>query len=135
MVKLHKRQTCIIALISLLLILASLIGACSQSGTPATSNSSATVNQPVIRLTASCYLPPAHMLAIMMGDMMKEIEELSNGRIQITYQAGGSILTAPKPMVLNRDLQTLDYPISATHPVASLSLKLLTSRLAILPVG
>jgi len=36
------------------------------------------------------------MLAGMMGDMMKEIEELSNGRIQITYQAGGSILTAPK---------------------------------------
>jgi TRAP-type C4-dicarboxylate transport system substrate-binding protein len=96
-----KRRTCVISLtISLLLILSFLLGACSQSPTtPATSapaTTAANVNQEVIRLTASCYLPPAHMLAGMMGDMMKEIEELSNGRIQITYQAGGSILTAPK---------------------------------------
>lgn len=50
----------------------------------------------VIHLTASCYLPPAHLMSVLMGDMLKEIEELSNGRLKITYAAGGSILTAPK---------------------------------------
>ncbi|MGQ9824520.1 MAG: hypothetical protein ACUVSK_05885 [Desulfotomaculales bacterium] len=50
----------------------------------------------MIKLTASCYLPPAHMLSVMMGNMMKEIQEKSNGRVEITYAAGGSILTAPK---------------------------------------
>ena len=36
------------------------------------------------------------MLSGMMGDMMKEIQDKSNGRLQISYAAGGSILTGPK---------------------------------------
>ena len=31
-----------------------------------------------------------------MGEMIKEIEEKSNGRVKINYAAGGSILTASK---------------------------------------
>jgi TRAP-type C4-dicarboxylate transport system substrate-binding protein len=50
----------------------------------------------VIHLTASCYLPPAHVASVLMGEMMQEIEEKSNGRVKINYAAGGSILTAPK---------------------------------------
>jgi TRAP-type transport system periplasmic protein len=66
----------------------------STQAPPASSAPAA--NQPVIKLTASCYLPPAHMLSGMMGDMMKEIQDKSNGRLQISYAAGGSILTGPK---------------------------------------
>ena len=68
----------------------------SQPATPEQASSAQETNEPVIRLTASCYLPPAHMLSAMMGDMMEEIQTLSNGRVEITYAAGGSILTAPK---------------------------------------
>jgi TRAP-type C4-dicarboxylate transport system substrate-binding protein len=32
----------------------------------------------------------------MMGEMMQEIQTQSNGRVEITYAAGGSILTGPK---------------------------------------
>jgi TRAP-type transport system periplasmic protein len=66
------------------------------ANTSTASSPAASANQPVIKLTASCYLPPAHMLSGMMGDMMKEIQTRSNGRLEITYAAGGSILTAPK---------------------------------------
>jgi TRAP-type C4-dicarboxylate transport system substrate-binding protein len=93
--------------ISLVLLLALLAGCSSSTATPtqtaAPSTTSAVpkttapaANQPVIKLTASCYLPPAHMLSGMMGDMMKEIQTLSNGRLEINYAAGGSILTGPK---------------------------------------
>jgi TRAP-type C4-dicarboxylate transport system substrate-binding protein len=111
---LHKKPAYFIPLlISLVLVMAILVGACSSSpattskpvttALPTTSSVAPTqpapttaVNLPVIKLTASCYLPPAHMLAGMMGEMMKEIQDKSNGRLQITYAAGGSILTGPK---------------------------------------
>jgi TRAP-type transport system periplasmic protein len=97
-----------ILVISLVLVLTLLIG-CSATTTTTSSSkpavtttaaasqtTAAAANQPVIKLTASCYLPPAHMLSGMMGDMMKEIQTKSNGRLEITYASGGSILTGPK---------------------------------------
>src|SRR5512137_53782 len=108
----HNRLTyAIVTLISLVLILA-FLGACSGS-TPAPTSAPPTAKPPAttqappptsappaaagaIKLTASCYLPPAHFLSSMMGDMMKEIQTLSNGKVEITYAAGGSILTGPK---------------------------------------
>ncbi len=122
----YKRKAYVTTIaISLAIILAILLSSCTSttsptppatSSKPATSSQPATTappatskapassaapsspaaNQPVIKLTASCYLPPAHMLSVMMGDMMKEIQDKSNGRLQITYAAGGSILTGPK---------------------------------------
>jgi TRAP-type C4-dicarboxylate transport system substrate-binding protein len=98
----------IAAAISLVLVLA-FLSACSGSpaSTPApTAAKPAATAQPpattpaaasgIIQLTASCYLPPAHFLSSMMGDMMKEIQSLSNGKVVINYQAGGAILTGPK---------------------------------------
>jgi TRAP-type transport system periplasmic protein len=94
-------------LIALVLVIALLVSACSSSPastlTPVATETASTkppstsaVDLPAIKLTASCYLPPAHMLSGMMGDMMKEIESQSNGRLQINYSSGGSILTGPK---------------------------------------
>ncbi|MCR4393485.1 MAG: TRAP transporter substrate-binding protein [Dehalococcoidales bacterium] len=96
-------------LVSLLLTLALILSACSSTKTPATSGntpsttaptttqaSPVTASQTKIKLIASCYLPPAHMMSGLMGDMLKEIETLSNGRLEITYASGGSILTGPK---------------------------------------
>jgi TRAP-type transport system periplasmic protein len=104
-----KRRFRFIPLVVSLLIVLAILSACSsspastttQTSAPATQTTQATqttptANQPVIKLTASSYLPPAHMMSAMMGDMLKEIQTLSNGRLEITYAAGGSILTAAK---------------------------------------
>ncbi|MBP1706572.1 MAG: C4-dicarboxylate transporter substrate-binding protein [Chloroflexi bacterium] len=108
----HNRLTyAILTTVSLVLVLAFLV-ACSGS-TPAPTSAPPTAKPPAttqappptssppaaagaIKLTASCYLPPAHFLSSMMGDMMKEIQTLSSGKVEITYAAGGSILTGPK---------------------------------------
>lgn len=68
----------------------------SQTETSGQASPAQETKQPVIKLTASNYLPPTHILSVMMGDMLKEIQTQSNGRIEITYAAGGSLLTAPK---------------------------------------
>jgi TRAP-type transport system periplasmic protein len=97
--------SCLVIATLSLVVLLGLLGGCTKtpsttsSGPPASTSSttqSQATSQAVIKLTASCYLPPAHMLSGMMGDMMKEIQTRSNGRLDITYAAGGSILTAPK---------------------------------------
>ncbi len=67
-----------------------------ESTSPETSEQGSQGSEEVIYLTASCYLPPAHVASELMGEMMQEIEEKSNGRVKITYAAGGSILTAPQ---------------------------------------
>jgi TRAP-type C4-dicarboxylate transport system substrate-binding protein len=95
----YKKKSAVVVMVISILILVTLLFGCSPgtSSTPQTATSAAsTANQPVIKLSASCYLPPAHMLSGMMGDMMKEIQSKSNGRLEITYAAGGSILTGPK---------------------------------------
>jgi TRAP-type transport system periplasmic protein len=89
----------VVSLIISLLIILSVVSACSPApSTPSTTQTPAnpSVAQASITLTASCYLPSAHMLSGMMGEMMKEVESLSNGRVKINYQSGGSILTGPK---------------------------------------
>ncbi|MGB9847098.1 MAG: TRAP transporter substrate-binding protein DctP, partial [Desulfotomaculales bacterium] len=95
-----KRAGYLVFLIIPLVIALVLTGGCAKSKpqpqTQGQAPSAQGTSQPVIKLTASCYLPPAHMLSVMMGNMMKEIQEKSNGRVEITYAAGGSILTAPK---------------------------------------
>ncbi|MCL6478631.1 MAG: TRAP transporter substrate-binding protein [Peptococcaceae bacterium] len=83
--------------ISLVIVLALSAGCAKTKPTdsqPATSGKAS--QEQVIKLTAANYLPPSHILSVMMGDMLKEIQTLSNGRLEITYAAGGSLLTAPK---------------------------------------
>lgn len=85
-------------------VVLALFSGCSNNTTPPASQPETSGQNPpaqetkqeVIKLTASNYLPPAHILSKMMGDMLKEIETQSNGRLQITYAPGGSLLTAPK---------------------------------------
>lgn len=97
----------IVSLMSLLLVVVLMFFCGCSSGTPAPSSSETEKeappeqsapkeSEPVIYLTASCYLPPAHVASVLMGEMMQEIEAKSNGRVEINYAAGGSILTAPK---------------------------------------
>lgn len=103
----HRNSASIVSvLITLVLVMVILISACSSlpaaTSTPASTETVSTktpavsaANQPVIKLTASCYLPPTHLLTSMMEDMMKEIESQSNGRLQITFASNGSILNGP----------------------------------------
>lgn len=81
-------------LIFSLAVIPAFTGGCAKDTSEQGSSAQETAEP--VRLTASCYLPPAHMLSVMMGDMMNEIQAQSNGRLEITYAAGGSILTAPK---------------------------------------
>jgi TRAP-type C4-dicarboxylate transport system substrate-binding protein len=81
----QKRTFHLIPVVVAIFVVLAILPACS--GGPAPS---------VTKLTASSYLPASHMLSVMMGDMLKEIEAASNGRLQITYAADGSILTAAK---------------------------------------
>ena len=91
-----------IGFMSLLLVVVLIFSCGCSSSTPESSTSSGTSEQSsqgseeVIHLTASCYLPPAHVASELMGEMMQEIEKKSNGRVKINYAAGGSILTAPQ---------------------------------------
>lgn len=86
------------------LVVLALSSGCSNNTPPSTSKTETPkqaapaqeTKKEVIKLTASNYLPPAHILSKMMGDMLKEIETQSNGRLEITYAPGGSLLTAPK---------------------------------------
>lgn len=83
----------------LVIVLVSFSGCGSSTPEPSssgTSEGSSQGTEQVIHLTASCYLPPAHLMSELMGEMMQEIQDLSDGRLEITYAAGGSILTAPK---------------------------------------
>ncbi len=99
----YRALPCFIGIIIVFLMIISVFPACStspsssDSRTPDTTTSvTAPAAQGVIKLTSSCYLPPAHMLSVIMGEIMSKIQAQSNGRLEINYAAGGSILTAAK---------------------------------------
>lgn len=104
MTKKSLKQKSFLFMSFVLVILVAFAAGCSSGSTPAPPTTEAPQQDgapsqdtgQVFHFTASCYLPPAHMLSVMMGDMLNEIQEQSNGRLQFTYAAGGSILTAPK---------------------------------------
>ncbi|MDT3698845.1 MAG: TRAP transporter substrate-binding protein [Thermincola sp.] len=98
-----KGFTRFMTLVISIVITLALFSGCSNSTPPATEQKNSGQDAPaqetkqeVIKLTASNFLPPAHLLSKMMGDMLKEVEAQSNGRLQITFVPGGSLLTAPK---------------------------------------
>ncbi|HHU76284.1 MAG TPA: TRAP transporter substrate-binding protein [Firmicutes bacterium] len=84
----------------LVVVLMFFCGCSNGAGTPGSvegpEQGSAEGSEEVIYLTASCYLPPAHVASELMGEMLEEVERKSDGRVQFTYAAGGSILTAPQ---------------------------------------
>jgi TRAP-type transport system periplasmic protein len=88
----YKTLPCFSMVIVSLFTILAVLSACSSGP----SSAAAPAAQSVIKLTSSCYLPPAHMLSGMMGEMMTKIQSQSNGRLEISYSAGGSILTAAK---------------------------------------
>jgi len=78
-----------ILFISLMVIIVSalFLGSCTKS-TPA--------SQEVIKLTSSNYLPIAHLFTPLQEAWGKEIMARSNGRVEITYYSGGSLVKAPQ---------------------------------------
>lgn len=50
----------------------------------------------VIKMTSACYLPPVHRFSAMQEEFGKEIERRTNGRVEVTFYPGGSLLKAPK---------------------------------------
>ena len=52
--------------------------------------------QGVIKLSSACYLPPAHLFSPLQEAWGKEIMTRSNGRVEITFYPGGSLVKAPQ---------------------------------------
>jgi TRAP-type C4-dicarboxylate transport system substrate-binding protein len=50
----------------------------------------------VIKLKAANYLPATHKMSLLTDKFCQEIKKRTNGRVEITYHAGGTLLTAPK---------------------------------------
>ena len=50
----------------------------------------------VIKLKAANYLPVTHPMSVLSGWFCDEIKKRTNGRVEITYYPGGTLLTAVK---------------------------------------
>lgn len=57
---------------------------------------SATPSSEVIKLRAVTHFPPVSAQAKLFGEFCKEVEKRTNGKVQITYYPGGSLLDAPR---------------------------------------
>jgi TRAP-type transport system periplasmic protein len=74
----------IVALILIVIVLSALfLSSCGESGP-----------QEVIKLSSSCYLPPAHAFSPLQEAWGKEIMARSNGRVEITFYPGGQLVKA-----------------------------------------
>jgi TRAP-type C4-dicarboxylate transport system substrate-binding protein len=58
-----------------------------------------TYAEDVIKLKFANYFPPMHKNSILMEKYCKELTDKSNGTLEITHYAGGTLLTAPKMAV------------------------------------
>jgi TRAP-type transport system periplasmic protein len=87
---------------SLVMILIIALTLCSCAPAAVTPSAPAATTQPaappaqVIKLTSTCYLPTAHIFTPMMDEWGKEIMKRSNGRVEITYFPGGTLLSPAK---------------------------------------
>lgn len=58
---------------------------------------SCTTAQPeTIELTYSNFFPPTHLHSVLADEFCKEINERTNGQVQITYYSGGALTPAPQ---------------------------------------
>lgn len=83
------RKYSILVLIALIMALVPLSG-CTKS------TESETVSEGVIHLSYASYFPPVHQFSILQEEYCKEIEEKTDGRVQITYHGGGELLSGGK---------------------------------------
>lgn len=74
-----------LSLIIIIIIGASLLTACGSE----------TQTTEVIKLSNACYFPPTHAFSAMQEEWGKEIVAKSNGRVEITFYPGGSLVKAP----------------------------------------
>lgn len=73
--------------ISTIILFSLVLGGCGET-TPA--------SQEVIKLSSALYLPPAHAFTPLQKAWGEEIMARSNGRVEITFYPGGSLLKAPQ---------------------------------------
>lgn len=55
--------------------------------------------QDVIKLKAANYLPPTHKMSLLSGWFCDEVKKRTNGKVEITYHAGGTLLSPDKMYV------------------------------------
>jgi TRAP-type transport system periplasmic protein len=98
--RMHK--TCFLSVVVSLIVLLALVIGCAPAtpsptaSTPPTTSSAPPPPAQVIKLTSTCYLPTAHIFTPMMDEWGKEIMKRSNGRVEITYFPGGTLLAPAK---------------------------------------
>lgn len=79
------RKESLFILLALALVALPLFGSCAA---PATSET--------IELSYSNFFPPTHLHSILAKQFCDEIQERSNGRVEITYYPGGALTPAPE---------------------------------------
>lgn len=82
-----KRKALAISL-AFVLVAISLFGACQETEVE--------VKHEVIELTYSNFFPPTHLHSILAEEWIREVEERTDGQVEITYYSGGSLVKAPQ---------------------------------------
>lgn len=77
------KQKVLFGFLGLVLIVMPMFGACAPASTPE-----------VIELNYSNFFPPTHLHSILVEKWIDEIETRTNGRVEITYYPGGSLVPA-----------------------------------------
>jgi len=80
----------LVFMLVLMVVSASLLAACASD---ATDNGEGTVEE-VIELTYSNFFPSTHYHSILAEKWIEEVESRSNGRVEITYYPGGTLVGA-----------------------------------------
>jgi len=69
--------------------------------------------QDVIKLKAANYLPPTHKMSLLSGWFCDEVKKRTNGKVEITYHAGGTLL-GPDKMYVGVSTGVADMGVSHT---------------------
>ena len=69
--------------------------ACAPAPTP-TPTPTPTPEEPTIELTYSNFFPPTHLHSVLADKFCQEINQRSNGRVEITHYPGGTLTPAPQ---------------------------------------
>ena len=94
------KKKALFILLALMLVALPLVASCTTPAeptpTPAPTPTTLPEIQEPIELTYSNFFPPTHLHSILAEQFCEEINKRSDGRVEITYYAGGTLTPAPQ---------------------------------------